>query len=159
MRTNAYSISKRANYGEGRITKMYIAGCLIVFGALLGYSLARVQLRGRFLLAAEAAYGPQPRIRTLSTAWQDITRTSTLPSSWCRPEDAPLHAPKGLTLAEQWNLPHRPPIDTEPHLIITPRCPDGYSAKQILGYTTIGREPTPPQYPGGFEVWKELHAQ
>lgn len=41
-------------------------------------------------------------------------------------------------------------LPTKPELIITKRCPEGYSAKQILGYTSVGRSPTPPSYPGGL---------
>lgn len=101
---------------------------ILTIGFALGYGFARIQLRGRFLLALEAK------------------EDAPLPPSWCPPDEAPL--------SQQWKLP---PYRTEPlSLIRRPRCPEGYSAKQVLGYSDFGT-PHPPQYPGKFEQWRKDH--
>ena len=45
------------------------------------------------------------------------------------------------------------PTPRPAHQILVEDCPEWWTAKQILGYCTIGRPATPPQYPGGLEAW------
>jgi len=92
---------------------------IFLVGCVVGYLVARVQLRGRFLLTLEGL------------------EEEPLPGPWCPPEAAPLQ-------------PHRRT------LMRTPRCPDGYSAKQVLGYSNFGT-PHRSQYPGGFDQWRMDH--
>lgn len=44
-----------------------------------------------------------------------------------------------------------------PELIITPRCPEGWSAKQILGYFDLGSRRIAPTYPGTLDGWDARH--
>jgi hypothetical protein len=100
----------------------------LTLGIVIGYWLCRMQLRGKFLLADEQM---------------------PLPGPWCTPDEAPL--------SQQWKLPpHQSPPTEPPTLIHTPRCPEGYSAKQVLGYKHFGTLNSP-QYPGGFEQWRKDH--
>jgi hypothetical protein len=114
----------------------------LMVGIGLGYWLCRMQLRGKWILAEEAA---------------------SLPPSWCRPEDAPLPTQRiSLPLSQEWNLPRRDPrADWTPpknwEYLHPPRqyCPPPeYTAATVIGDSFYE---IPPDYPGGIEAWKEAH--
>jgi hypothetical protein len=51
-----------------------------------------------------------------------------------------------------------PAPDPQPvELIRTKRCPEGWSAKQILGYPDVKERWVAPTYPGGIDAWDDLH--
>lgn len=98
---------------------------ILTFGAVLGYGFARLQLKGRFILAQEAIEDAEAEIA--AARYRELRRE----------------------VQPQPTSPHR-----NPDLIITPRCPTGYSAAQILGYNDFGII-HPSQYPGGKAAWFE----
>lgn len=50
-----------------------------------------------------------------------------------------------------------PAPDPRPELIITKRCPEGWSAKQVLGRGDVRKRWIEPQFPGGLEAWDRMH--
>jgi hypothetical protein len=76
----------------------------------------------------------------------------------CEDEEDPVEPSSDLvderSLRERFNLPGQ--ADAQRQLIQTPQCPEGYSAKQVLGYHDFGT-PHPPQYSGGFDQWRKDH--
>jgi hypothetical protein len=102
---------------------------IFLVGAAVGYAFARIQLRGRFLLALEGR------------------ETPPLPGPWCPPDEAPL--------SHAWNPPPQPSASLRDHpgLIRTPLAPQGFTAKHIVGrYDPHGFE-RDPLYPGGLNGW------
>lgn len=100
---------------------------ILILGTLIGYGFAYLRLRGRFILAQEAIQDAE--IERHALEWKQNT------------------ADKMLASAAQ---------ELESVLIRTRRCPDAYSAKQIIGYNYFG-DVHPAQYPGGINRWKETH--
>ena len=118
---------------------------IFLVGCVVGYLFARVQLRGRFLLAL------------------DGREEAPLPGPWCPPEAAPL--------SQQWNLPARTvdPVQSyteavpaiQPSRRVLRRFPDAqpmyFSAKQIIGRQDEHGFPRAPQYPDGLTGWYRDH--
>ena len=115
---------------------------LVIFIWLLGcgcgYWLARIQLRGRFELAADALQEPTP-VPQLSEAKilppaprQDALRT------YC--ESVPLIHPSRRVL-------RRFPDSRPSH----------FTASQIIGGYDDHGFPRSPQFPGGLEEWNRVH--
>jgi hypothetical protein len=51
-----------------------------------------------------------------------------------------------------------PAPDPQPvELIRTKRCPEGWSAKQVLGRGDVRKRWIEPQFPGGLEAWDRMH--
>lgn len=112
----------------------------LALGIALGYWIARMQLRGKFILAEEAME---------EATWRAIEQDGEMP------HPSPPTLP--LPLSEQWGLPHcRPPVQSHVNPLDLPLIrEDGrpqWSAKQVIGYNVWGFE-HPPQYPGGLPVW------
>ena len=101
---------------------------IMLVGAFLGYGFARIQLRGRFILAQEAIETAE--METTAVRYRDLRRANEL-DEWKR------HVIHEFRLTQ-----------------ITERCPDGYGAEQILGYNDFGTI-HPSLYPGGKEAWLE----
>ena len=96
-----------------------------------GYGFARLQLRGRFILAQEAIDDAEAEVATVRH--RELCRTHAL---------------------EQW----KESIVQEFALTMTTdSCPEGISAKQVLGYRDLGALPHPPQYAGGLRAWDANH--
>ena len=100
---------------------------ILTLGWLLGYGLARIQLRGRFILAQEAIHNANQE-RT-HYEWKQQTADQMLADA---------------------------AAELERTLIKTRRCPDGYSAKQIIGHNYFGTV-HPPQFEGGLKAWDATH--
>lgn len=97
----------------------------LIVGVVVGYWLCRMQLRGKFILAKEEMdHAVSARLNAEWMATHPPTQTQT--------QEQPLSV--------LWDLP------------ISKNTPNGFSAKQVLGYNVFGyrREP---QYPGGIREW------
>lgn len=92
----------------------------------------------------------------LAAKWGTPEWKHNLAAEYAGDEEDPVEAPSDpvdeRSLRERFNLPGQ----ADPLLYRTPQCPDGYSAKQVLGYHDFST-PHPPQYPGGFEQWRKDH--
>mgnify|MGYP006932125742 CR=1 FL=1 len=112
---------------------------IFMVGIAVGYWLCRAQLRGKFILAKEE---------------MDHAVSARLNAEWIAAHPPPQPQPQPTQTQEQplsvaWNLPHHP------DLIKTRRCPTGFSAKQVLGFTyPYNYEPI---YPGGIKEWDATH--
>lgn len=101
---------------------------------LAGYAVARIQLRGRFILASEAIEDAEREV----TAYRWKSR------------QLPPHTTTTVTLEED----DSPLTLRESDLIRTSRCPSGYGAAQILGYNDFGTIHES-FYPGGKAAFFE----
>lgn len=120
----------------------------------LGYFLCYGHAKLSLWLYARSEEGRKEEADRLHAIWVQTHPSQTTP---VEPSST---VTDGRTLSEQWNLPTRtsaspcePLSLRHPGLIRTRRCPDGFSAAQVLGYTNIGRPPTPSLYSGGINAW------
>lgn len=99
---------------------------ILTFGAVLGYGFARLQLKGRFIMAQEAIEDAETEIA--ASRYREECRVDQL-QRW----KEEVVREFGLSMS-------------------TAGCPEGISASQILGYNDFGVI-HPSQYPGGKSAW------
>lgn len=107
-----------------------------------GYGFARLQLRGRFGLAKDAIEDAETEIA--AARYRELKRDKEI-KEW---------KDRVVLDMRQWKAGLLQEFSLS---MSTPRCPDGYSAKQVLGYKSVGALPYSPQYPGGFRAWDAAH--
>ena len=131
-----------------------LAGCLFILGAVFGYLGCISQAKLTLAIYRRTRAGRQEEANLLHARWLATHPTpQPQPQAYVEPPTVPVDL---RSLRERFNLPAQTlggaQSHTAPRLIRTRRCPQGYSAKQILGYNDFGTIHEP-QFPGGIDAW------